>query len=310
MALRQELSSGMIELDHLSVGEFEGRISKGTDSLWLILRRRHSGLALRLAYMYGSAFECRAQSRTENLREFSIHGEFGDFRVAVRIVPSELPMWQVTAKVQPSRPLVLAPAPRDLYPLGDFADPASTRGEVMAAQKGLNTAMLYAAIREPQFGTLLYLQDLTSLNEYFRLTETKPDGVVGGQWPELGYSMPVNERKPLPPSREITLSDLFLVLTPDIAGTEPEKAQRYLDFMAAVYPHLDRPATDPYDWPRQARKTLRDLQSAETVRQRFWGELYLRPYNDAEYPDSMTQLNILAGLASNAGSPRALARLS
>ena len=65
-------------------------------------------------------------------------------------------------------------APRDLYPLGRNDDPLRAHGVVEAEQRGINTGLLYFRIDEPAFGNVLYVQNLSASNDYFRATGTKP----------------------------------------------------------------------------------------------------------------------------------------
>ena len=165
-----------------------------------------------------------------------------------------------------------------------------------AAQRGLNAGVVYGTFFDPGFGSFLYLQDLTALNPYFQVTETRPDGAVGGEWPELGYRMPVNPDRPLRKGEEVALSDIHLHLSPETPGDERQSARLFLDLLAGIYTHLSLPPSEFHPWPERARETLRDLARSPKATIKEHGYVYLHPYTDSEYPDSMVQLTVLATL--------------
>ena len=110
----------------------------------------------------------------------------GRHRIAVTLREGAIPLFGVRTTLTPTEPLLTSFTPRDLYPLDENGDPTKAVGQVEAAQRGLNTAAIYFRLTEPDFGSVLYLQDLTALNRFFELTGTKPDGAMGGIWPEIG----------------------------------------------------------------------------------------------------------------------------
>ena len=118
---------------------------------------------------------------------------------------------------------------------------------------------------------------------------------MGGDWPELGYLPPLNPDKPLPAGQEITFSDVFLRAVSKTPDDPRASARLFLDSLADIYPSLERPEPEFHDWPRRARETLRDLENSEKATVREYGYRYIRPYTNAEQPDSMVQLNRAAG---------------
>src|SRR5690606_28047351 len=117
--------------------------------------------------------------------------------------------------------------PRDLYPLDNRRNPLGTSGTIEAAQRGLNSGLVYFRLDQPTFGNVLYFQNLTALNAYFRATGTQPDGAVGGVWPELGYLPPTNPRAEPPAGElaageEVKLSDAILVFRHEAPPDERE----------------------------------------------------------------------------------------
>jgi hypothetical protein len=175
-------------------------------------------------------------------------------------------------------------------------------GVVEAAQRGLNAGLVYFHLDEPAFGTVLYLQNLTALNDYFAATDTKPDAAVGGEWPELGYLPPTPPQSgtpptnPLPAGKPVTMTDAILVFHDEAACDEQDSARRFLQLLGAAYRQLEAPSTEYRDWVWRADKTLRDLETAPEATVHHYGHPYIHPYTDAEYPDVMVQMSVISAL--------------
>jgi hypothetical protein len=274
----------------------------GADGLWLVARRPGgTGLALRIAHLPGGARGLRRlKPRKNEVARFKVRSVLGVQDVSVCANDTLLPTLRVTNRLTPADPLLIPYLPRDLYPLGPGDDPMTACGEVEAAQRGLNSGI--CLLRHRGFGTTLYFQNFTALNDYFAQTGTKPDGAVGGLWPELGYLPPTPRQSPQPPTRPlaagkpVVLLDTILAFHDDESNDEQGLAERFLDLSAAVYALLDRPPTEFHDWPARARRTLDDLQHSPKATVRHYGHVYVHPYTDAEYPDCMVQMTLAASL--------------
>jgi hypothetical protein len=233
------------------------------------------------------------------LRITSMLGEHIVRFAALREVLEQLRM---TVHFTPAVPLLVPFMPRDLYPLDASDDPAGAVGNVEAGQRGVNAGVLYFRVDEPAFGSVLYFQNLTAMNDYYGATRTKPDGAVGGIWPELGYLPPSPPQSGTPPSDalkpgvEVTLSDAILVFRSDAPLDERDSARRFLQMLGAAYRMLDRPDTEYHDWLDRAERTLRDLKQAPEATIRHYGNRYLHPYTAAEYPDVMVQMSVLTAV--------------
>lgn len=192
--------------------------------------------------------------------------------------------------------------PRDLYPIDAKDDPLGAKGVVEAGQRGLNSGLLYLHIKEPSFGSVLYFQNLTAMNDYYQATKTKPDGAVGGEWPELGYLIPTPPQSGTPPTDaldggvEITLSDALLVFDEDVPSNERISALRFLQMLGLVYRNIDKTTVDFHDWVERAERTLRDLDQAPEATIEHYGHRYIHPYTNAEYSDIMVQMSIVEAI--------------
>jgi len=303
LRLRADLAHRTKRLAEAAAGKFRFTVEQGQGAVWLRARRegQQGGFALWLC-PFGPDATLRRRARGQDLVRFEVEAAVGTWRASLAIEQGGVPLIRAQLSLTPSRDLVIPWLGRDLFMIGEDGDPAAAQGRVEAAQRGLNCGALYLRLAEPDFGSLLYFQDLTALNPYFRATGTKPDGAVGGDWPELGYLPPAPEMKgqpdaaPLPAGREVVVSRPLIALHGDSYGAEEDQARRFLQLLGEIYPYLERPAPEYRDWPARARRTWRDLDTSPVATVSHYGARYARPYTDAEYPDSMVQLTLLAAM--------------
>jgi hypothetical protein len=303
--LRTELREGTMRLlASLTLGNRLIELCAGHDAIWTIVRRPgKGGIAMRSAFLpagYRDARTVRAQPG-ESAR-IEVHSDLGLHRIAICLHENSIPILRVATSLEPSAPLLTSFVPRDLYPLDASDDPLGADGAVEAAQRGLNSGAIYFRLQKPSFGSVLYFQDLTRLNGYFQKTRTKPDGAVGGVWPEIGYLLPTLPQKgtppalPLPAGEETLLSDALVAFHDEADGNERDMARRYLALLGAVLPHLATPEAEYRDWVGRAERSLRDLSHSPKATIRHYGHRYIHPYTAAEYPDSMVQLSVLSSI--------------
>lgn len=287
-------------------------------SLWAIVRRDgEGGLAVRAVFV-GSELECtKLDPEPGEAARLRVVSALGEHLVTFRAGDGAIDHLRVTVTLTPAAPTLVPFVPRDLYPLDANDDPLGAKGVVEAGQRGLNSGLLYFRIDEPRFGNILYFQNLTAMNPYYRATKTKPDGAVGGIWPELGYLMPTPAQSgtppsdPLPAGEEVTLSDAILVFRPDAPPHERESARQFIQMLGVAYQTLDLPCTEYRDWIDRAERTLRDLDQAPEATIEHYGHRYVHPYTAAEYPDIMVQMSVLAAIhdwGKWTGSPHPLER--
>ena len=302
LTLREELRIGRMKIiGRLNIAERTITIALGRDSLWAIFRDG-TRLAVRSAYAPGGLKARKLRPHAGEAMRIALTSAIGRHVVSFSIVAEELPLIRITTRLTPAEDLLIPHLPRDLYPLGEGDDPLTARGNVEAAQRGLNGGLLYWRLEGEPDGSFLYLQNLTALNDYFNATGTKPDGAVGGEWPELGYLPPTPPQSGTPPVKplkkgvEVTLSDALLVFHKDAPISETHSARLFLQMLGSAYPLLDKPDFEFHDWRVRAQATLRDLADAPEATIRHYGNLYVHPYTDAEYPDSMVQTTLLSSI--------------
>ncbi|MDB5708425.1 MAG: hypothetical protein JWL96_495 [Sphingomonas bacterium] len=306
LALRQACRSGSAKLvTRFRSGELAVELRATADSFWAFIRREgQGGLALRVAYLAGDFTFSKEKAEPGEVARLTINSVLGEHLVVFRSGGDAFEHLRVTVRLTPATRTLVPFMPRDLYPLDANDDPLGAKGTVEAGQRGLNAGVLYFRIDEPSFGNVLYFQNLTAMNAYYRATKTKPDGAVGGIWPELGYLIPTPAQSGTPPTdaleagTEVTLSDAILVFRHDAPPNERESARQFLQMLGVAYKMLDLPGTDYRNWVERSERTLRDLDQAPEATIEHYGHRYIHPYTAAEYPDIMVQMSIVAAIHS------------
>jgi hypothetical protein len=303
-ALRADLDAGRGKTQvKFEVGDLRVEVRTTNDSLWALIRRDGSGgLALRAAYL-PVPFDCTViEPHDDEAARLVLKSALGQHDVVFKAKRDELERLRMTASFTPSVPILMPFVPRDLCPLDNNDDPLGTQGNIEAGQRGVNAGLLYFHLDEPAFGNVLYLQNLTALNDYCLATQTKPDGIVGGTWPELGMLLPTlledgtTASEPLKPGIQVALSDAILIFRNDAPLDERASARHFIQLLGAAYEMIDQPPTQCRDWIGRAERTLKDLKTAPEATIRHYGHRYIHPYTDAEYPDSMVQLSVLSAI--------------
>ena len=285
-----------------ALGDLACEVSEGRDSLWVMVRRPGcGGLALRLAFAPGGIHRLhRKRPRPGEAFRGWVDSAVGRHTVVLRTDGLDLHRLRATVELTPRAPLLVPFMPRDIYPLDADDDPTGATGLVEAGQRGLNSGLLYFHLDQPAFGSVLYFQNLTAMNAYYRATETKPDGAVGGEWPELGYLPPTPPQSGTPPTHAlpqgetVTISDAIIVIRDSTPPEERDSARRFIQMLGAAYTALDLPPVEYHDWVDRAERTIADLAASPKATIRHYGHRYAHPYTDAEYPDSMVQLALIA----------------
>ncbi len=286
-----------------AAGELAVEVHSIDDSVMVLVRREgRGGIALRAAYIAGP-FSCEAvKPKPGETARLKVDSALGKHLVILRAGTAALENLRVTVQFTPASPMLVPFVPRDLYPLDEAGDPLGAVGNVEAQQRGLNVGMLYLHLEQPRFGDVLYVQNFTALNDYYRATGTTPEDAIGGAWPELGYLMPTPPADAdaanvaLDAGVEVTLSDAILVFRHDAPPHERETARRFLQMLGVAYKAIDLPPVEYRDWVGRAERTLHDLDTAPEATIEHYGHRYVHPYTNAEYPDIMVQMSVVTAI--------------
>jgi hypothetical protein len=301
LSLAEDLRRGR----NVGRAEFVGRTIEaiaGSEHLWLRVRGQDHAFVLRAcSFMAGRGKVRRLRVRKGEALRFAVESLVGRQDVVLRCHGERAPVIEMSCTLTPAQAIAIPFVPRDLYMLNAEGMPGG-EGNVEAGQRGMNSALCFVRLDEPGPASLLYWQDLTALNPYFAATGTKPDGVVGGEWPELGFRLPtaaqpqVEYPKPLPAGRPTTISRALVALHVGQARNEIDLAILFVTLAAAIYPLLERPKCELRDWRGRAKKTADDLARAPGATLRHYGHTYVHPYHEAEYPDSMSQVTLVSAM--------------
>ncbi|MGF7151962.1 hypothetical protein FHS96_005630 [Sphingomonas zeicaulis] len=303
LSLRDALRAVDEPIARFDMGELRVEIRAVHDSVFALIRRPGAGgLAIRAAYLNAS-FSCKSvRAKSGEAARIAVTSGMGEHEIMFVNSREALERLRITVRLTPATDLILPFAPRDIYPLGTDDDPLRAAGTIEASQRGLNAGILYFRIDEPAFGNVLYLQNLTALNDYFRATGAKPKEVVGGEWPELGYLLPTPEADACPADvslkqgEPVTLSDVILVFRHEAPPHERESARQFVQMLGSAYKMLDLPPVQFRDWADRAERAAGDLAEAPEATIRHYGNLYVHPYTAAEYPDIMVQMSVITAL--------------
>ena len=180
---------------------------------------------------------------------------------------------------------------------GNKDNAEQTEGKIHASQFGTRTGFLYLTQTRPKSATLFYLQNLSALNDYCEQTETSLGDTVGGEWPELGFSLPA-AKKPLKAGKEVIICDAFVALSDEVPDQESAIMRLFLDLLADIYLLMPKPDTNYRHWPDILDKGLKDLIDSPGCWSQVAGHKYFNAYvSDYETPpEIMVQLAVLLPL--------------
>src|ERR1044071_128920 len=231
-----------------SFEEFAFEVIEGKQSLWI-----------RVSFPAGGQIAVRAAYCPDGGVEILVSWTIGSFRVLAEFSGKDQPLLHCTTTLNPVAPLLIPFWPRDVIPLGKEDDLSESEGVIYSKQVKARSGLAYFSLTKPKRGTVLYFQNLTSLNDYAKQTETSLAGPVGGEWPELGFALPATETKTLEADKEIVISDAYLIFSPSVPKDDLAMAKQFLDFLAQVYLALPRAETEYIHWPEIAKKSLQAL---------------------------------------------------
>lgn len=282
-------------------GAFSFKVGCVDRSFWLLADEgAGGGIALRAAHAPAGQIRLNyaETKRRPGHATFELSSDLGAHRVILQTSKrGAAAMIHCSTYFRPLNDFKMETAPRDLYVYDAQAEPSLTSGKVHCAQRGLRAGIVYASsMAEPSL-SVLYLQDFTKLAPYFEDAASTPADTVGGDWPELGYAAPANE-KPLHASVEYLVSEVRLLVSRNVPQTESEVAGQFLDLLAEVYLDLPKPAHEYHNWPAKAHETVLHLSHSPKATYERLGKRYITPYvgDDTKPPESMVQLVVLVAL--------------
>jgi hypothetical protein len=293
------METGIAFLYERKAGPVSFKVHLSDDSLWILADNDQGGrLAFRAAYSPAGGMELDKIADQHGEVVFDVESFIGPIDVKIRIEPGDEPILRYTTTLKPATDLFVPFWPRDIVIPGKNGKPENTAGKIHVSQEGTRSGLIYFSMTRPKAGSVMYLQNLTALGDYNEQTETSSGGVVGGQWPEIGFSLPAAIEKPLKAHKEVVVSDALVIFSPTVPDDEPGLMEQYLDLQARLYLHLPRPETSYHDWPDILDKGLHDLRDNPGCWSQVKGNHYFNAYvSDYDTPpEIMVQLAVMLPL--------------
>lgn len=133
---------------------------------------------------------------------------------------------------------------------------APARSTLYDQQGGIEAPVAYL-YNEDLDCLLLYLQNMTSLNEYFNYVQGDPRYTVRVDDEGLGFRRPQGV---VPGGVSFTISDCFLWLSPGRPEDDVAYSKQFVRAVSQIYDRLPKPPTVYTDWPFEiAPEAARDL---------------------------------------------------
>ena len=271
----------------------------GDSSMWLSARwAGGGGMLLRTSYSPDAKYEIVSVVSDERSGEWQIVTPIGNYRVSMQLLDVEKSLFHFTVRLTPVKDLKMPFWPVDVFPIDPNWDPFGTRGIVYAGQRGPDAGILFLSLTEPFSGSMLYLQNFTELNDYCNKLQVAPINRVGGDWPELGYTPPLTERKSLEAGEAVVISDAYVSFTTEVPANSQQSGLLFMELLAEIYPHLPKYEMEYHPWPELAEQTIRDLNTSHDCTVARGEQRFLNSYvgtNDRR-PESLVQLAVLLPL--------------
>ena len=295
-----ELAQSPAPLFEQTTGKLNYKVLTTDDSVWILADMPGGGrVAFRAAYCPGGPLVLLKKKQSpQGGIELNLSSAIGSQKVRIFLDQSSLnPVLRYTSLLTPSKDLTLSYWPKDVLFTGKDDNPEQTAGIIHASQFGTRTGFIYMTQTKPKSATLLYLQNLSAISDYCDQTKTSLGDSVGGEWPELGFSLPPS-KEPLKAGKEVVISDAFIAFDEEVPQEEPDVMRHYLDLLAKIYLLLPKPETNYKNWPEILDKGLKDLMESPGCWSQVAGKKYFNAYvSDYETPpEIMVQLAVLLPL--------------
>lgn len=274
-----------------NIGNFHFNVHAASDSLWLFAKGPNGGkIIFRMAYSPDGGFAVKTVRQQNDKITFNLTSVIGNYQVLLQFEDQTI---RYTTTLTPSMDLLIPFWPRDI-----IIPTENSAGKIHASQVGTRSGMIYFSLARPKSGSVLYLQNLTALNNYCQQTETSAGNTVGGIWPELGFALPPSKDKPIAAGKAVVISDAIVVMSDVVPEKEPVMVQQFLDMLATAYLQLPKPETKYHNWPEILDKGLKDLIDSPGCWCQLEGHQYFNAYI-SDYttpPEIMVQLAVLLPL--------------
>jgi hypothetical protein len=127
--------------------------------------------------VFRMAYAADAMLKLNNTREgkngcvFSLHSATAEYKVSLTLDDR---YFQYTTTLTPTSDLISPFWPKDVVIPGE-----NSEGTIHTSQVGTRSGLIYFTLTKPKGGSVLYLQNLTALNDYCQQTGTSAGNTVG-----------------------------------------------------------------------------------------------------------------------------------
>ena len=236
-------------------------------------------------------------NQSENRLIFTLASGEATYEVVIILPSTEKPLLRWTTTLTSKVPLLVPFSPKDILNFTSDWQSLAT-GKIHTHQVGNRSGLLFYSLSKPATGNICYFQNLSSLNSYFEDTETAGGDLVGGNWPEIGFSLPTTVTKPLTPGKPYIISDAIVSFSKDSLKTDRDVCEHYLTQLANIYPAIKRKEPSYHNWLDTVNKGLTGLANHAGCWTFADGHHYLNAYiSDYDTPpEIMVQLAVLLPL--------------
>jgi hypothetical protein len=282
-----------------TAGQFIFVVQVTDDSIWVNTTMPNGANSIfRAAYCPGGSLTVEETATIEDGLKLTLSSVSGRQHVSITILEDgDFPILRYVTTLTPALDLHVPYWPKDMLFSADKGGAEKTEGTVHASQFGTRTGFIYLTQTKPAAASILYVQNLTALSAYCEQTQTSAGDTVGGNWPELGFSLPPTN-KPLKAGKEVTLTDAFVAFSADVVNQEAQIIKLYLNMLATIYRVLPKPETEYKNWMEVLDSGLKDLIDSPGCWSQVAGHKYFNAYvSDYETPpEIMVQLAVLLPL--------------
>jgi hypothetical protein len=263
------------------------------NSLWLVKTWKNGiKTGFRAVHDEGNALTLGELDQTDDKITVKLKTIAGTYACTIELIEGLL--FRYNTEFTPKTDLLIAFSPKDILNFTKDWQLLSD-GKIHTQQVGNRSGILYFSLNKPITGSIFYFQNLTSLNAYFEQTKTSGSGLIGADWPEIGFSIPISPDQPLQKNQTYVLSDAFVLIEDGVPKDQVSICKSYLVNLGSIYQHLPKPETITHDWLTIGENGIKDMGSHPGCWTYQGGHHYLTAYL-SDYktpPEIMVQLAVL-----------------
>lgn len=253
-------------------------------------------MAFRIVYTPAADLVIENSEADETELKYTLRSSLGSYEVVIGLQSDKaIDTLHYTVHFTPDRDLVIPFWPRDILVMDEHGAFSDMEAKIHVEQLGIRSGMVYFSVEKPRTGAVLYLQNLTALNDYCADTGVSVADAVDGNWPELGFALPAGTEKPLYGGKPYGISDAFVAFVDSVPKGQFAIAKQFMELLAHLYLILPKPPTSYHDYLKMAENAIQGLGEHKGCWSHHHGHGYLNAYV-CDYktpPEIMVQLAVL-----------------